>query len=70
MCKICSELPVKPPEQRHWRRSGVFIVNFEDNSHIFYLFIVYFEQVNADWKYSIKFLDSVTCLLDYIYFSF
>ena len=38
----------KTPERRHWRRSGVFIVNFE---HILYFFssvsIVDVEQVNV-----------------------
>ena len=28
-CKISSKLTIKTPEQRHWRLSGVFIVNFE-----------------------------------------
>ena len=28
-CKICSKLTIKKPERRHWRRSGIFIVNFE-----------------------------------------
>ena len=28
-CEICSKLTVKTPERRQWRRSGVFIVNFE-----------------------------------------
>ena len=38
---------------RYWRRSGVFIVNFE---HISYLFLVFlfltlnFEQVNVSWE--------------------
>ena len=27
--EICSKLTIKTPERRHWRRSGVFIVNFE-----------------------------------------
>ena len=36
MCEICSEITIKTPERRQWRRSGVFIVNFE--------------QVNADWE--------------------
>ena len=43
-CEICSKLTIKTPERRHWRRSGVFIVNFE---HIFtpcsYVSIVTFE---------------------------
>ena len=37
-CEICSKLTIKIPERRHWRRSGVFIVNFE---HISYLFLVF-----------------------------
>ena len=28
-CEICSKLTIKIPERRHWRRSGIFIVNFE-----------------------------------------
>ena len=31
-CEICSKLTIMTPERRHWRRSGVFIVNFE---HVF-----------------------------------
>ena len=50
-CEICSRLTIKTPERRHWhrwRRSGVFIVNYE---HITCssVSIVNFEQVNADW---------------------
>ena len=37
-CEICSEVTIKTPEWRHWRHSGVFIVNFE---HISYLFLVF-----------------------------
>ena len=33
ICKICSMLTIKTPERRHWRRSCVFIVNFEHISH-------------------------------------
>ena len=29
MCEICSKLTKKTPEGRHWHRSSVFIVNFE-----------------------------------------
>ena len=32
--KLYSKLTIKTPEQRHWRRSGVFIVNFEHISHL------------------------------------
>ena len=28
-CEICSKLTIKIPEQRHWPRFRVFIVNFE-----------------------------------------
>ena len=37
-CEICSKLTINTPERRHWRRSGVFIVNFE---HISYLVLVF-----------------------------
>ena len=37
-CEICSKLTIKIPERRHWRRSGIFIVNFE---HISYLVLVF-----------------------------
>ena len=36
---------------RQWRRSGVFIVNFEHISHPFSsVYIVDFEQVNVSWE--------------------
>ena len=37
-CEICSKLTMKT-ERHHWRRSGVFIVNFE--------------RVNVDWAVSV-----------------
>ena len=40
LCEICSHLRIKTPERRHWRRSGVFIVNFEHVSPIFLMFIL------------------------------
>ena len=33
-CDICSKLTIKTPERRQWRRSGLFIVNFEHISHL------------------------------------
>ena len=39
-CKICSKLTIKTPEQRQWRRSVVFIVNFEHISHLFVVFLL------------------------------
>ena len=49
-CEICSKLTtIKPPEQRPWRRSGVFIVNFEHISPFSSVSVVNFEQVNDCW---------------------
>ena len=42
MFMICSKLTKKTPEQHHWRRSGLFIVNFEQISHIFLCFQCWF----------------------------
>ena len=39
-CEMCSKLKIKTPEQRHWRRSSVFIVNFEHISHLVLVFLV------------------------------
>ena len=44
--------------RRHWRHSGVFIVNFEHISHL--VSIAEFEHVNAGWvsnfSYAVVFL--------------
>ena len=34
MCKICSTLTIKIPEQGYWRCSGVLIIKLEQISHI------------------------------------
>ena len=39
-CEICSKLTINAPERRHWRRSGVFIVNFEHISHLVLVFLL------------------------------
>ena len=39
-CEICSKLTIKTPERRQWRRSGVFIVNFEHISHLAVVFLL------------------------------
>ena len=39
MCEIYSKLSIKTLERRHWRLSGVFIVDFEHISHIFSVFL-------------------------------
>ena len=38
--QICSKLTTKTTEQRHLRRSGVFIVNSEHISHLFLVFLL------------------------------
>ena len=38
MSYICTKLLRKTPEWCHWRRSGIFIVNFEQILHIFWCF--------------------------------
>ena len=38
MCEIRSKLTIKTSERRHWRRYGIFIVNFEQVSHIALVF--------------------------------
>ena len=37
-CEMCSKLTIKTPE-RYWRRSGVFIINFEHISQLFLVFL-------------------------------
>ena len=38
--EISSKSTIKTPERRRWRRSSVFIVNFEHISHLFLVFIL------------------------------
>ena len=33
-------LTIQTPERRHWRRSGVFIINFEHISQLFLMFLL------------------------------
>ena len=39
-CEICSKLTIKTLERRQWRRSGVFIVNFELISDLVLVFLL------------------------------
>ena len=39
-CEICSKLTIKIPERRQWRRSGIFIVNFEHILHLALVFLL------------------------------
>ena len=36
----CSKLTIETLEQRYWRRSGVFIGNFEHISHLVLVFYI------------------------------
>ena len=38
--KICSKLTIKTPEQRHWYRFGVFIVNIKQISHLVLVYLM------------------------------
>ena len=39
-CEICSNLTIKTPERRQWRHSNVCIVNFEQISSFFLMFLM------------------------------
>ena len=39
-CEICSKITIKTPEQRHWRRSGVFIVKFKHITNLVLVFLL------------------------------
>ena len=47
-----SKLTIKTPKRRQPRRSGVFIVNFENISLFSSVSIVDSEQVNVSWDIS------------------
>ena len=55
MREIGSKLTIKTTERCHWRRSVVFIANFEQVSHCSSVSIVDFEQVNTGWAANIFF---------------
>ena len=38
--EICLKLTIKIPERRQWRRSGIFIVNFEHILHLALVFLM------------------------------
>ena len=48
-CETCSKLPTKTLERRYWRRSSVFIVNFEHISHLVLEFILLTLNRYAGW---------------------
>ena len=38
--EVCPKLTIKTPKLQHWRCSGVFIVNFENISHLVLVLIL------------------------------
>ena len=48
-CEICSKLTIKTPERSHWRRSSVFIANFEHISHLALVLLLLTLKVIAGW---------------------
>ena len=48
-CEICLNLTIKTPERSHWRRSSVFIVNFEHISHLALVLLLLTLNVIAGW---------------------
>ena len=43
--RLYSKLTIKTPGQRHWRHSGVFIINFEHKSHhLLMLLLLFFNK--------------------------
>ena len=54
-CEIYLKLTIKTSERHHWRRSNVFLVNFEHSSHLFLVFLLLtFEKVNVSWEFGKK----------------
>ena len=53
-CKICPKLTIKTSERRQWRRSGVFIVNFEHISHHVLVCLLLLGATNYQWGYFVQ----------------
>ena len=50
MCEIYSKLTIVTLKRRQWRRSGVFIVNFEEISKIAVVFPLLTLKKYAGWE--------------------
>ena len=62
--EICSKLTMKTPEQCHWRRFSVFIVNFEHISHLVlaFLLLTLSRQMPGGYRTSFIFYENFTFL--------
>ena len=71
-CEICSKLTARTLERRYWRRSGVFVVNFEHISHLVLVFLLLTLNMQLPTgnmyfivnKRSLQALSSVPCFID------
>ena len=59
-CEICSKLTIKAPEQCYWRRSVVFIVNFEHISHLFLVLLLLTSNKEMLAKFPLKIIKRFT----------
>ena len=59
--EICSGLAIKIPERRQWRRSGIFIVNFEHISHLVLVFLLLALNMQFDQLISTSFTILFRC---------
>ena len=48
-CEICLKLPIKEPKRHQWRRSAIFIVNFEHISHLFWCLYYWLNKCQLCW---------------------
>ena len=59
-CELFSKLITKTPERCQWRRSSVFIVNFEHISHLYLVFLLLtLNKLMLVWLYCIFTIDIV-----------
>ena len=49
MSEICSKLTTKTLGRGNLNCCRTFVVNFEDITHFFDVYVIDFEQVNANW---------------------
>ena len=66
MGEICSKLTIKTPERRNWRRSSVFIVNFEQISQIVLVFLLLLWTIKCRMCKDIEHLECSRCKPQYI----
>ena len=62
-CEICSKLTIKTTERCYWRRSGVFIVNFEHISHLVLVFLML--TLNMYWLQSFGKHFAIMCEINF-----